>query len=68
MLSGKLAIGVALTLLTISGCTNFGAQQVPADQFDYNRAIARSMQDQMLLNVVRLRYFEARSFSRSARF
>ena len=56
------AIGIAVALLTISGCTNFGAQQVSTDQFDYNRAIARSMQDQMLLNVVRLRYFEAPVF------
>jgi hypothetical protein len=31
-------------------------------QFDYNRAIARAMQEQMLLNVVRLRYFEAPVF------
>lgn len=55
-------VGVVLACLAIAGCTNFGAQQVPADQFDYNKAIARSMQEQMLLNVVRLHYFEAPVF------
>jgi hypothetical protein len=54
--------GLLLGLLVVSGCSNFGAQQIPADQFDYNKAIARSMQEQMLLNIVRLRYFEAPVF------
>lgn len=51
-----------LLLLGLAGCTRFGAMQVPTDQFDYNKAIARSMQEQMLLNIVRLRYFEAPVF------
>ena len=55
-------VGVVLACLAIAGCTNFGAKQVPADQFDYNKAIARSMQEQMLPNVVRLHYFKAPVF------
>lgn len=55
-------IGAMLVLLTVAGCGNLGARHMPADQFDYNKAIARSIQEQMLLNVVRLRYFEAPVF------
>ena len=60
---GRKGLAVAmLACVAIAGCTNFGAQQVPADQFDYNKAIARSMQEQMLLNIIRLHYFEAPVF------
>jgi hypothetical protein len=60
---GRNGLAVAiLASLAMAGCTNFGAQQVPADQFDYNKAIARSMQEQMLLNIIRLHYFEAPVF------
>ncbi len=56
-------LGVAISVcMAMAACTNFGAQQVPVDQFDYNKAIARSMQEQMLLNIVRLHYFEAPVF------
>ncbi len=44
-------------LVGLSGCA-FGPRHIPADRFDYNEAIARSTQEQMLLNIVRLRYFE----------
>lgn len=52
------SLAAALALQAVTGCSSFGPQQMPADQFDYNKAIARSAQEQMLLNVVRLRYFE----------
>jgi hypothetical protein len=58
----KTSAVLCLTVLSVTGCTNFGARQVPAAQFDYNRAIASAMQEQMLLNVVRIRYFEAPVF------
>jgi hypothetical protein len=54
--------GGVVACLAMAGCSNFGPQQVPADQFDYNKAIARSMQEQMLLNVVRVHYFEVPVF------
>jgi hypothetical protein len=43
-------------------CVSFGPGQVPADQFDYNEAILRSAQEQMLLNLVRMRFFEMPQF------
>jgi hypothetical protein len=47
-------VGVVL----LSGCASFGPRHIPADRFDYNEAIARSTQEQMLLNFVRLRYYQ----------
>lgn len=52
------SLAAVLAVIAVGGCSNFGARQLPADQFDYNKAIARSLQEQMLLNVIRLRYFE----------
>lgn len=52
------SLAALFALLAVGGCSNFGARQSPSDQFDYDKAIARSLQEQMLLNVVRLRYFE----------
>ena len=60
-------VGVVLACLAIAGCTNFGAQQVPANQFDYNKAIARSMQEQMLLTSFGSTISKRRFFSRSVR-
>lgn len=59
---GILSLAALLALLVVAGCSNFGAKQIAADHFDYNKAIARSIQEQMLLNVVRIRYFEAPNF------
>lgn len=44
-------------LLFLAGCvTNFGPGTVPAARFDYNERIAQSWNEQLLLNLVRLRY------------
>ena len=48
--------------LSLSACSRFGPRRVPADSFDYNEAIARSSNEQMLLNLVRLRYREVPVF------
>lgn len=48
--------------LTISGCTGIGAHTLRVDRFDYNAAIASSTNEQMLLNLVRLRYDETPVF------
>lgn len=58
----RVSLVCALAALGAPACTNFGAQQVPVAQFDYNRAVATAMQEQMLLNVVRVRYFDAPVF------
>ncbi len=54
-----LLIGACLLL---PACNAIGPRQIPFDQFDYNQAIARSTNEQMLLNLVRLRYGEAPTF------
>ncbi len=56
-----------LWLLLLGGvllpaCTRFGAKRVPMDRFSYNEAIARSQKEQMLLNLVRLRYRDLPEF------
>ena len=47
-LCGTLALGACETRL--------GPRTIPAARFDYNERIARSQNDQLLLNLVRLRY------------
>lgn len=51
--------GVALGLVA---CHSVGPRQVPIDRFDYNAAIASSSNEQMLANLVRLRYGEVPVF------
>lgn len=51
-------IAVGAWAAGIAGCRSLGAGRMPADQFDYNQAISQSVNEQMLLNVVRLRYSE----------
>ncbi len=57
-----------ITILTIilciamSACSRLGHKLVPLDNFNYNKAIACSSNEQMLLNLVRLRYHEVPMF------
>ncbi len=48
--------------LYLSACGRFGPRQIPLDSFNYNAAIARSSNEQMLINLVRLRYREVPVF------
>ena len=48
--------------LVLCGCVALGPRQLPADRFDYGTAIASSTNEQMLLNLVRLRYSETPVF------
>ncbi|MEE8264182.1 MAG: hypothetical protein V3R40_02880, partial [Gammaproteobacteria bacterium] len=50
-----LAYLALLPWLVLSACA-IGPSRVPSDRFNYNEAIARSSNEQMLLNLVRLRY------------
>jgi len=45
-----------LACLVLTGCSSFGTDRVVPDRFDYNQAIGQSSNQQMLLNLVRLRY------------
>ena len=49
---------------SIGGCASVGPRTVSRDQFDYNGAIADATQEQLLLNLVRLRYAESPMFLR----
>ena len=48
--------------LFLPACGRFGPRQIPRDSFNYNEAIARSSNEQMLINLVRLRYREVPVF------
>jgi hypothetical protein len=47
---------LCLIALSASACSSLGPGRISPDRFDYNDAIARSSNEQMLLNIVRLRY------------
>ncbi|MGH7175867.1 MAG: hypothetical protein ACREJC_00675, partial [Tepidisphaeraceae bacterium] len=53
---------LAAICLSLGGCSAFGPRQVTMDRFDYNSAVARSTDEQMLLNLVRLRHSEVPVF------
>ena len=55
---GLAVLLVAVLSPVMSACTSQGPTRLPPDRFDYNQAIARSANEQMLLNLVRLRYSE----------
>lgn len=44
------------TFLALTGCVHFGPGTVRKDNFDYNKAILESANQQILLNLVRMRY------------
>lgn len=59
ILCSRLLVGVLVLLwLLLPGCAAFGPKRIPPDHFNYNEAISRSWNEQMLLNLVRLRYIE----------
>ena len=47
---------------TLSSCKSLGPGTIPRDGFDYNKRIADQENEQLLLNIVRLRYFEMPRF------
>lgn len=56
-------IFIVTVAIVLSGCaTTFGSKTVPNARFDYNNAIAKSTNDQLLLNLVRLRYRDTTTF------
>ena len=53
---------IIMLCLSLPACSRFGPRQIPLDSFNYNAAIARSSNEQMLINLVRLRYREVPVF------
>ena len=58
------ATGTVLLLLAllVSGCSSIGPPTLKRDRFDYSDSLSKSAQEQMLLNLVRLRYVESPVF------
>lgn len=57
-----LAPAVLLVVAATAGCTSLGPRTISRDRFDYHDALGRSMQEQMLSNLVKLRYGDAPVF------
>jgi hypothetical protein len=57
-----LCAALAPSILLFAACASVGPRTIPRDQFDYGTAIANSAKEQILFNVVRLRYVEAPVF------
>jgi len=55
-------LAACLILLSCTACQSVGPPTIQRDQFDYNKAISVSRKEQLLLNMVRLRYGEAPVF------
>jgi hypothetical protein len=53
--SGLVGAAVAAGFL-LSACESFGPDRIPPDSFNYNQAMGQTNKEQMLLNLVRLRY------------
>ena len=51
-----IAIAVPVLCFMFTSCARFSHTIVPVDRFNYNEAISRSQKEQMLLNILRLRY------------
>jgi hypothetical protein len=45
-------------LLLLAACTSIGPTTIPRDRFDYGGALAESWKNQLLLNLVKLRYLD----------
>ena len=53
-------------LLLITGCASIGHKTIHTDQYNYNLAINKSLNEQMLLNLVQMRYGDSPMFLRIA--
>jgi hypothetical protein len=47
-----------LVATALTGCSGFGPRMLPGTRLDYNVSVDRSTNEEMLLNLVRLKYFE----------
>lgn len=57
-----LAAVYCLAACMLCGCGGIGARTVPHDRFDYTEALSTSWKQQMLINIVKLRYGDAPVF------
>ena len=55
-------MSVILSLSIVTGCGSLGPTTVGRDRFDYVSAISESLKQQILLNIVKLRYADVPVF------
>ena len=61
--SGRSSVVLTLLLLgVLQGCTSLGPNRLAPDRFDYTEAISRSTKEQMLMNLVRMRFADVPVF------
>ncbi len=53
---------IPLLLVLLAGCVAIGPKTIARDRFDYSGGLATSWQRQMLLNIVKMRYFDTPVF------
>ncbi|MGV8075202.1 MAG: hypothetical protein AB2L11_11675 [Syntrophobacteraceae bacterium] len=56
------AVTITILLLAFAGCAGVGPHSVARDRFDYTKAISDSWKDQMLVNMVKMRYGDTPTF------
>ncbi len=58
----KTGLLTLLTILIMSGCSRVGPGMMSRDRFDYTSAVADSWKEQLLMNIVRIRYLDWTAF------
>lgn len=53
---------ILLTLLVLTGCTSLGPARVKTDRVQYNDIVQETDNEQLLKNIVRLRYFHSTNY------
>jgi hypothetical protein len=61
-LQGAAFLGLYLLVHALVGCSGVGSKSISPDRFNYNAAIGQSSNEQMLLNLLRIRYKEVPVF------
>ena len=55
-------LGTLFVVLLLSSCKSIGPKVVLKSHIDYNKAVEQVIQEELLLNIVRRRYYEAPQF------
>ncbi len=61
-LGGPVPVAAVAIAFLLGGCGGLGPRRIPADQIDYSNAIGEAAKQQVLLNVVKLRFSDLPSF------